>query len=374
MTLLYLVAGARPNFMKIAPIVRALDAHGRLDYRIIHTGQHYDREMNDVFFEELGIPAPDVFMGAGGGSHAQQTAKIMTAFEELCLKNRPDAVLVVGDVNSTLACSIVAKKLHIPVAHVEAGLRSGDMKMPEEINRIVTDSIADWFFVTEPSGIEHLRREGKPEGSIHYVGHVMVDNLLYQAAKLARSKAEFETSSLKRQNPRYGVVTLHRPSNVDDPGTFARIGAALKEIADELPLIFPVHPRTRGNLEKFGIDLGEDITLTGPQPYMAFLDLWKDATVVLTDSGGLQEETTALGVPCITIRENTERPVTVEEGTNVLAGTDPAKIVAEARKILRGEGKQGRRPHLWDGHAAERIVEILAQELSKIGAGGTAPL
>lgn len=374
MTLLYLVAGARPNFMKIAPIVRALDAHRGLDYRIIHTGQHYDREMNDVFFEELGIPAPDVFMGAGGGSHAQQTAKIMTAFEELCLANKPDAVLVVGDVNSTLACSIVAKKLHIPVAHVEAGLRSGDMKMPEEINRIVTDSIADWFFVTEPSGIEHLRREGKSESAIHYVGHVMVDNLLYQAEKLAQGEAEFETSAFKRRNPRYGVVTLHRPSNVDDPDTFACIGGALREIAEVLPLIFPVHPRTRGNLEKFGIDLGENITLTGPQPYMAFLDLWKDAALVLTDSGGLQEETTALGVPCITIRENTERPITIEEGTNVLAGTDPAKIVAEARKILRGEGKQGRRPHLWDGHAAERIVEILVQELAKIGAGGTAPL
>lgn len=363
MTMLYLVAGARPNFMKIAPIVRALEAHGGLDYQIIHTGQHYDREMNEVFFEELGIPAPDVFMGAGGGSHAQQTAKIMTAFEELCLDQRPDAVLVVGDVNSTLACTIVAKKLHIPVAHVEAGLRSGDMNMPEEINRIVTDSIADWFFVTEPSGIEHLRREGKPESAIHYVGHVMVDNLLYQAAKLAQIGGEFETSAFKRLNPRYGVVTLHRPSNVDDPDTFARIGGALREIAQDLPLLFPVHPRTRGSLEKFGIDLGPNVTLVGPQPYMAFLHAWKDAAVVLTDSGGLQEETTALGVPCITLRENTERPITVEEGTNVLVGTDPAKIVAEARKVLAGEGKQGRRPHLWDGRAAERIVAILAREL-----------
>lgn len=363
MPTLYLVAGARPNFMKIAPIVRALQAHGGLDYKIIHTGQHYDREMNDVFFEELGIPAPDVFMGAGGGSHAQQTAKIMTAFEELCQEKKPDAVLVVGDVNSTLACSIVAKKLHIPVAHVEAGLRSGDMSMPEEINRLVTDSISDWFFVTEPSGAEHLRREGKAEGAIHYVGHVMVDNVLYQADKLVQSAAEFETSAFKRQNSRYGVITLHRPSNVDDAAMMARIGGALKEIAEELPLLFPVHPRTRGNLEKFGIDLGPNIALVGPQAYMAFLNVWKDAAVVLTDSGGLQEETTALGVPCITIRENTERPITVEEGTNVLVGTDPQRIVAEARKVLRGEGKQGRRLHLWDGKAAERIVAILAHEL-----------
>jgi UDP-N-acetylglucosamine 2-epimerase (non-hydrolysing) len=364
MPTLYLVAGARPNFMKIAPIVRALQAHGGLDFKIIHTGQHYDREMNDVFFEELGIPQPDVFMGAGGGSHAQQTAKIMTAFEELCQANKPDAVLVVGDVNSTLACSIVAKKLNIPVAHVEAGLRSGDMTMPEEINRLVTDSISDWFFVTEPSGVEHLRREGKPDSAIHHVGHVMVDNVLYQADKLAQADAQFETASFKRQHSRYGVVTLHRPSNVDSADMMARIGGALKEIAADLPLLFPVHPRTRANLEKFGIDLGPNITLVGPQAYMAFLHLWKDASVVLTDSGGLQEETTALGVPCITIRENTERPITVEEGTNELVGTDPVRIVAEARKILRGEGKQGRRPQLWDGKAAERIVAILVREMS----------
>jgi UDP-N-acetylglucosamine 2-epimerase (non-hydrolysing) len=366
--LIYLVAGARPNFMKIAPIVRALQAQQALSFKIIHTGQHYDREMNDVFFEELGIPQPDVFMAAGGGSHAQQTAKIMVGFEELCMAERPAAVLVVGDVNSTLACSIVAKKLAIPVAHVEAGLRSGDMAMPEEINRLVTDSISDWFFVTEPSAVEHLRREGKAESAIHYVGHVMVDNVLYQADKLTRADTtDFETSAFKaarqEQGGRYGVVTLHRPSNVDDAANFTRIAGALREIAEELPLVFPVHPRTRANLDKFGIDLGPNITLAGPQAYMAFLNLWKDAAVVLTDSGGLQEETTALGVPCVTIRENTERPVTVEEGSNVLAGTDPAKIVAEARKVLRGEGKQGRRPHLWDGKAAERIVAILAREL-----------
>ncbi|MHB1358551.1 MAG: non-hydrolyzing UDP-N-acetylglucosamine 2-epimerase [Rhodocyclaceae bacterium] len=364
MPLIYLVAGARPNFMKIAPIVRALQAHGGLDFKIIHTGQHYDHDMNEVFFEELGIPQPDLFMGAGGGSHAQQTAKIMMAFEDLCHAQKPDAVLVVGDVNSTLACSIVAKKLNVSVAHVEAGLRSGDMSMPEEINRLVTDSIADWFFVTEPSGVEHLRREGKHDSTIHHVGHVMVDNVLYQAKKLAQTEALFETSDFKQRHKRYGVVTLHRPSNVDSAEMITRISGALKEIAADLPLLFPVHPRTRANLEKFGIDLGKDITLLGPQGYMSFLNLWKDAVVVLTDSGGLQEETTALGVPCITIRENTERPVTVEEGTNVLAGTDPAQIVDAARKVMRGEGKQGRRPHLWDGLAAERIVGILAKELT----------
>jgi UDP-N-acetylglucosamine 2-epimerase (non-hydrolysing) len=369
MPTIYLVAGARPNFMKIAPIVRALQAHGGMAFKIIHTGQHYDREMNDVFFEELGIPQPDVFMAAGGGSHAQQTAKIMVAFEELCVAQAPDAVLVVGDVNSTLACSIVAKKLKIPVAHVEAGLRSGDRTMPEEINRLVTDSISDWFFVTEPSGVEHLLREGQPQNAIHYVGHVMVDNVLYQAQKLEHADASgFETSAYKAAHSgagkAYGVVTMHRPSNVDDPAMMQRIGGALKEIATDLPLIFPVHPRTRANLAKFGIDLGPNVTLVGPQAYMAFLNLWKDAAVVLTDSGGMQEETTALGVPCITIRENTERPVTVSEGTNVLAGTDPAVIVAEARKVLRGDGKTGRRPQLWDGHAAVRIVDILAAYLS----------
>lgn len=360
--LVYLVAGARPNFMKIAPIVRALQAQEQLSFKIIHTGQHYDHDMNAVFFDELGIPAPDLFMGAGGGSHAAQTGKIMVGFEALCSTARPDAVLVVGDVNSTLACSIVAKKLGIPVGHVEAGLRSGDMSMPEEINRLVTDSIADWFFVTEPSGVANLRREGKPDSAIHYVGHVMVDNVLFQADKLQNmDTSAFDGADFKAAHARYGVVTLHRPGNVDDADALANVAGALKEISLELPLIFPVHPRTRARLDQFNIDLGPHIRLVGPQGYMAFLNLWKDATLVLTDSGGLQEETTALGVPCITMRTTTERPVTVDEGSNVLAGLDPAVIVASARQILRGEGKQGRRPHLWDGHAAERIVAILAR-------------
>jgi UDP-N-acetylglucosamine 2-epimerase (non-hydrolysing) len=365
--LVYLVAGARPNFMKIAPIVRAFQARHQLSFKIIHTGQHYDHDMNAVFFEELGIPAPDLFMAAGGGSHAEQTGKIMVGFETLCSQERPDAVLVVGDVNSTLACSIVAKKLGIPVAHVEAGLRSGDMSMPEEINRLVTDSIADWFFVTEPSGVAHLRREGKPEAAIFYVGHVMVDNVLFQANKLAQiDTSGFEGAGFKAAHARYGVVTLHRPSNVDDAVALAKVAGALTEIARELPLIFPVHPRTRAKLDSFGIDLGPHITLVGPQGYMAFLNLWKDAVLVLTDSGGLQEETTALGVPCITMRTSTERPVTVDEGSNVLAGTDPAVILACARQVLRGDGKRGRRPDLWDGHAAERIVATLERTLGAI--------
>jgi UDP-N-acetylglucosamine 2-epimerase (non-hydrolysing) len=365
--LVYLVAGARPNFMKIAPIVRAFQAQQQLSFKIIHTGQHYDHDMNAVFFDELGIPAPDLFMAAGGGSHAEQTGKIMVGFEALCTQARPAAVLVVGDVNSTLACSIVAKKLGIPVAHVEAGLRSGDMSMPEEINRLVTDSIADWFFVTEPSGVAHLRREGKAEASIHYVGHVMVDNVLFQANKLAHiDTSAFEGAAFKAAHARYGVVTLHRPSNVDDRHALASVAGALTEIAAELPLIFPVHPRTRAKLDQFGIDLGPHITLAGPQGYMAFLNLWKDAALVLTDSGGLQEETTALGVPCITMRTTTERPVTVDEGSNVLAGTDPVRIIAAARQVLTGAGKQGRRPHLWDGQAAERIVAILARTLGTI--------
>ena len=367
MKMIYLVAGARPNFMKLAPLARALDRHAnRIAYRIVHTGQHYDREMSDVFFEELGIPKPAYHLEAGGGSHAQQTAKVMVAFEELCQRDRPDAVLVVGDVNSTLACSIVAKKLSIPVAHVEAGLRSGDMTMPEEINRLVTDAISDWFFVTEPSGRDNLLAEGKPASAVHFVGHVMVDNLFFQREKLSATPPSLvESTAFKRANARYGVVTLHRPSNVDDKTVFTRLASALRTISEELPLVFPVHPRTRGNLEKFGIDLGTRVSLLPPLAYMEFLNLWKDASVVMTDSGGLQEETTALGIPCLTLRDNTERPVTVTEGTNTLVGTDDKVIVAEARRVLRGDGKQGHRPELWDGRAAERIVEILLARLGE---------
>ncbi|MEO0422638.1 MAG: UDP-N-acetylglucosamine 2-epimerase (non-hydrolyzing) [Pseudomonadota bacterium] len=365
--LVHLIAGARPNFMKIAPVVRALDARSsEFRYRIVHTGQHYDRQMSDVFFEELGIPAPDRHLDAGGGSHAEQTAKIMMAYEPIAMEERPDATVVVGDVNSTVACSLVAKKLHIPVAHIEAGLRSGDRRMPEEINRLVTDAISDLFFATEPAGLENLLAEGKDEASVHFVGHVMVDNLLYQLERLGRVGDEgLEARDIKAELERYGVVTMHRPSNVDDPQVLGGIMAALGRISESLPLIFPVHPRTRAGLEAAQIPIPAGIKLIGPLSYMAFLNLWKDATIVLTDSGGLQEETTALSVPCLTMRENTERPVTVAEGTNQLVGTDPALIESAARNVLAGDVPTGRRPELWDGRAAERIVEHIAQFLGR---------
>jgi len=365
---MFIVAGARPNFMKIAPIVRELQRGSYpFEYRIVHTGQHYDKEMSDVFFEELEIPAPDYHLDVGSGSHAEQTAKVMVRFEEICLRDRPDLVMVVGDVNSTLACSIVAKKLGVKVAHVEAGLRSGDITMPEEVNRIVTDSISDYFFVTEKSGVSHLLAEGKPKDGIFFVGHVMIDNLFHQVEKLKRlPQSAFETTLFKQKHPSYGVVTLHRPSNVDRPETLAGIVGALTEVSKALPLIFPVHPRTQGNLEKFGLTIPDSIVTTKPLSYMEFLNLFKDARMVLTDSGGIQEETTALGIPCITLRENTERPITVEEGTNVIVGADPARIVAAARKVLSGAGADCRKPEFWDGNAAGRILKALTDAM---GAG-----
>lgn len=359
--LITLVAGARPNFMKIAPIARALDRRSSgLHYQILHTGQHYDEAMNAVFWRELGIPAPTAFLERGGGTHAQQTARIMVGFEDYCVAAKPDMVIVVGDVDSTAACAITAKKLKLTLAHVEAGLRSGDRGMPEEINRLVTDSISDWFFVTEKQGVENLLREGHDSQRVHHVGHVMIDNLLYQKARLdAGDGVALSTSPLKASLGRYGVVTLHRPSNVDDRDTFARILSALSALARELPLVFPMHPRTRSRMETFGLAAGTGVHQLPPLPYMDFLNLWKDAAVILTDSGGIQEEATALGVSCLTLRENTERPITIEEGTNVLVGTDPARIIAEAQNVIRGGGRTGRCPALWDGHAADRIVETL---------------
>jgi UDP-N-acetylglucosamine 2-epimerase (non-hydrolysing) len=359
--LITLVAGARPNFMKIAPIVRALDRQrDRFAYQILHTGQHYDEDMNAVFWRELGIPEPSVFLSGGGGSHARQTARIMTGFEDYCTAAKPDVVVVVGDVDSTLACAVTAKKLNRTLAHVEAGLRSGDRAMPEEINRLATDAISDWFFVTEPQGVANLLREGQPKERIRHVGHVMIDNLLYQKAKLEQcDSAKLATNALKAKLGRYGVVTLHRPSNVDDRDTLARIMSALSDIARDLPLIFPVHPRTRNRLESFELTPGPGIHLLPPLSYMEFLDLWKDASLVLTDSGGIQEETTALDVPCLTLRENTERPITITEGTNTLVGTDPARIVTAAKTVLDGGYRVGRCPALWDGQAADRIVDAL---------------
>ena len=361
-----IVAGARPNFMKIAPIIRELERQAALfEFKLVHTGQHYDHDMSDVFFDELGIPKPDYHLDVGSGTHATQTAKVMTRFEEVCLKDRPDLVMVVGDVNSTLACSIVAKKLGIKVAHVEAGLRSGDMHMPEEINRMVTDAISDYFFVTEPSGVAHLEREGHAPQHVHFVGHVMIDNLFHQLAKLDQmDSSQFASAALKRAHPQYGVVTLHRPSNVDEPATLAAIIEGLTVISQELPLFFPIHPRTQARIKEFGLSLPPTVHTLTPLPFMEFLSLWKDARCVLTDSGGLQEETTAVGVPCLTLRENTERPVTIDEGSNHLVGNDPGKMIAAARAVLaRTAREELRRPALWDGHAAQRIIAILAREM-----------
>ncbi len=357
---IFLIAGARPNFMKIAPMARVFDACPDIEYKIIHTGQHYDHNMSDVFFQELGIRKPDFHLGAGGGSHAQQTAKIMTGFEEICQGERPDLVVVVGDVNSTLACSIVAKKMNIQVAHVEAGLRSFDLRMPEEINRMVTDSISDLFFVTEEKGLENLLNEGKDKNAIHFVGHVMIDNLFYQLKKLEdMERNDLPENGFKLEFPEYGVVTLHRPSNVDDKTTLTSIMETLSTVADTLPLIFPIHPRTRKNMESYSIVPSKKIRLVEPLSYMAFLNLWKDARVVLTDSGGLQEETTALGIPCLTIRENTERPITVSEGTNALMGTSRQKILDSLERIMNNGWKIGQRPRFWDGKTSERIADII---------------
>ena len=358
---IHLIAGARPNFMKIAPIYRE-SLRRPVQCRIVHTGQHYDYEMSQAFFEELDMPKPDFFLEAGSGSHAVQTAKIMVSYEEVCREDQPDLVMVVGDVNSTLACSVVAKKMLIEVAHVEAGLRSFDLEMPEEINRMVTDSITDWFFVTEESGLENLRREGKPEDRIHFVGNVMIDNLFFQAKKLDHmDRSQFSTSAFKEKHKEYIFLTLHRPSNVDDRQIFSGIVAALNEIAEDLPIIFPAHPRTRKMMEQFGLKLSDRVTILPPLPFMESLFLWRDAALVLTDSGGLQEETTALGVPCITLRENTERPITVKMGTNILGGSGQESILRayRRRRDIR-DRKFFRVPPMWDGRAAERIWQVVA--------------
>jgi UDP-N-acetylglucosamine 2-epimerase (non-hydrolysing) len=356
-----LVAGARPNFMKIAPIMRTIANQymERIEAILVHTCQHYDYEMSQVFFDDLEIRRPDFFLEVGSGSHAVQTAKIMMAFEEVCLRERPDVVVVVGDVNSTVACALVAKKLGIAVAHVEAGLRSHDLTMPEEINRMVTDVLSDLLFVTERNGLENLRKEGKPEEAIHFVGNVMVDTLYYHV-----SKTREMTGGIEKPAGQFAVMTLHRPSNVDDAEKLREIMGAIAIIGKDLPVYFSAHPRTRNSLEATGLVDGladQNIVLMAPLPYLTFLGLWQDAAMVLTDSGGLQEETTALGIPCITIRENTERPITIEEGTNILAGTSSGGILAAYASVKRGAGKTGRIPELWDGKASERIVAVLAE-------------
>lgn len=355
-----LIAGARPNFMKIAPIYRAALCRPTVHCRIVHTGQHYDYEMSQAFFEDLELPEPHCFLGAGSGSHAVQTAKIMVAFEQVCESEKPDLLIVVGDVNSTLACSVVAKKLLIEVAHVEAGLRSFDLTMPEEINRMVTDAITDHFFVTEESGVNNLLREGKPKEHIHFVGHVMIDNLLHQLKKLNNgSQSGFSTHRLKEEHPEYLFLTLHRPANVDEKERLAEIASALNEIAAITPIFFPVHPRTRKMLELHRIRLSPRIIQLPPLGFRESLSLWKDALLVMTDSGGLQEETTALGVPCVTLRDNTERPITIQMGTNVLGGTRRDSILKAYGERMTRRRAGFAVPPLWDGCAAERIWRIL---------------
>lgn len=376
--MILLVAGARPNFMKIAPLIHELRAKSHeprsinVTWKLVHTGQHYDYEMSKVFFKDFDIPKPNFFLNAGSGSHAEQTSRVMLEFEKVCLKEKPDIVVVVGDVNSTLACSVTAKKLTIKVAHVEAGLRSRDMTMPEEINRIVTDSISDFLFVTEKSGAENLLREGKTKKQIHFVGNIMIDTLFYSLKKVASRHAgkPKKTHSMnekvmgcepKAVNRDYAVVTLHRPSNVDDREKLGDILSALQTISRDMDIYFPVHPRTEKNIRKFRLKhLTGSLVMLPPQSYIDFLSLWKDAALVLTDSGGLQEETTALGIPCFTVRANTERPVTIEEGTNTLVGTTGKGILKAYRKFKAGKRKNGRVPRLWDGKTAGRIVKVLS--------------
>ena len=357
------VVGARPNFMKMAPIVDAMRLHpNEIQQSLVHTGQHYDEKMSQSFFVDLGIPQPDLNLEVGAGSHAQQTAGVMVSFEKVCLDLTPDLVIVVGDVNSTMACTITAKKLGIKVAHVEAGLRSRDMAMPEEINRLCTDVISDYLFTTDEGATANLKAEGVDESKIHFVGNVMIDTLLKHKEK-ARA-LPFDRWNLKKGE--YATVTLHRPSNVDDQRTLQGILEALHEIAQQIKVVFPMHPRTRKMVSQFGLShlLTDDISKPGifavePLGYLEFLRLNMDAMMVLTDSGGLQEETTVLGIPCITLRHNTERPITCDVGTNVIVGNDKQKILAAAHSVLNGTAKQGRVPDKWDGKAAERIVDIL---------------
>ncbi len=345
--------------MKVAPVWRALDALKQFHLTLVHPGQHYDDNMSKIFFDDLKLPRPDVHMGVGSGTHAEQTAKVMLAFEPVVKDADPDLVVVVGDVNSTMACTLVSVKLDVPVAHVEAGLRSFDRKMPEELNRMVTDILCDLLFTTSPEAGDNLLREGVDARKIHFVGNVMIDSLRSYAADAEKSTI-LETLGLTKQG--YGLVTLHRPSNVDDAFQLMRLVQVLHEIGAECPLLFPVHPRTRHVMERAGIEVqGDRMRLIDPIGYLDFMKLMTYSKVVLTDSGGIQEETTALGIPCLTIRDNTERPVTVTEGTNRLVGTDPAKIAAEARDVLRHGVPHAKVPELWDGKAAPRIAQVIAR-------------
>jgi UDP-N-acetylglucosamine 2-epimerase (non-hydrolysing) len=358
------VVGARPNFMKMAPIIKAMDQHpDEIEHLLVHTGQHYDQKMSKAFFDDLGMPKPDIDLGVGSGSHAEQTGQVMVKFEQVCLQEKPDLVIVVGDVNSTMACTITAKKLGIRVAHVEAGLRSGDMGMPEEINRLCTDVLCDYLFTTDTGANANLRAEGIADEKVIFVGNVMIDTLLHHKA-MAEKLTTGSDMGLEAGN--YAVLTLHRPSNVDDKEILNGIFEALAEIGEQLPIVFPIHPRTRKTMEAFGLshyleptENGKGIIVTEPLGYLDFLHLNMNARLVLTDSGGLQEETTVLGVPCITLRHNTERPITIEQGTNVLIGNDKYRILSAANDVLEGRIVTGRVPEKWDGKTSERLVEWL---------------
>lgn len=365
------VVGARPNFMKMAPILRAFAANApAIPTLLVHTGQHYDRDMSDKLFEDLRLPQPDINLEVGSGTHAVQTAEVMRRFEPVIDQHNPSCVLVVGDVNSTLACTLVAVKKGIPVIHVEAGLRSYDRTMPEEINRILTDQIADLLYTTERSAADNLMREGIAAERIRFVGNVMIDSLLGNL-DVARNpgntlEANGVAPAVIQSERGYGVVTMHRPANVDDPLILRSLLTVLREISNSLPLIFALHPRTKSNIERFELEnlIDRDrMIILPPQGYLEMLGLMAKAKIVLTDSGGLQEETTALGIPCLTMRDNTERPITVEQGTNTMVGRDVDSIRTHASEILAGHGKSGRTPEFWDGHAAERIASDLASWL-----------
>jgi len=343
--------------VKAAPVVRAIEKIISARQTLVHTGQHYDQNMSDVFFSELGIPVPDVNLEVGSGTHAQQSASVMSALEPVLISQRPHMVLVYGDVNSTAAAALVCSKLPIPFAHVEAGLRSFDRTMPEEVNRVITDQLADFLFTPSEDADRNLLREGVPGSKIHRVGNVMIDSLV-------RFLPQATESSLNRIPHPYALVTLHRPSNVDDSADLERILKMLAAVGERLPVILPIHPRTRNRIAKSGVSL-KNCKLLDPLPYLQFLTFQRYATVVITDSGGIQEETTFLGVPCLTLRKNTERPVTVDLGTNTLVGNDKDALVAEVEKILQGQGKRGSVPSLWDGHAAERIAKCLLGSLSR---------
>lgn len=346
------MVGARPNFMKVAPVLNALRAHEHVTQTLVHTGQHYDANMSDIFFEQLGIPAPDVNLAVGSGTHARQTAEIMMRFEPVVLEAKPDLVLVYGDVNSTVAAALVCSKLGVRVGHVEAGLRSFDRTMPEEINRMVTDRLADLMFTPSEDGDANLKREGVEAEKIFCVGNVMIDSLV-KLLPLAKRQSRDGLPE------RYALVTLHRPANVDDGETLERILRSLVDVSRELAVLFPAHPRTRSKIAEFALKT-DQLRVLDPLPYVDFLALQARAAVVITDSGGIQEETTYLGVPCLTMRENTERPITVTVGTNVLVGSDPEKLRAEMARVLAAQWKKGTVPPLWDGRAGERVAQVVA--------------